>query len=232
MATNPRLIADFELRRLLFEHGDVVAAGHQWLCEHDRWVELVFALFVATSDIDEMHLRTLVRSLDALRLLDIAEIPGSENPEDVFGWIKRCNELVDGDADIPAASIDRALRAVSDIASVLRTKYRGRIQRMLRAHAERVLSEISDELKESGINAKERGHALTYWLQNVLSLPLPLQDESTKAFVHANGITEEDLIDAADELDINVALIDDLVYHDFLMRSKAGSAAECDVQKV
>ena len=226
-----RPVADFALRRLLFEHGDTVAAGHPWLREHDRWLELVFAVFASTSEIDEISLRRVVRSLDALGLLDIAEIPEPGQSDDVSGWIKRCTGLVSDEPDRPTSSLDRSLRAVSEISSVLRARHGGRIQRLLRTYAERLRDEVSAELKTTTLNSAEQRQSLTYWLQNIPSLPLPLLDASTEAFVQAHGITTAQLLDAADHLDINVALIDDLIYHDFLAQSKVNRVGEPGTRK-
>jgi hypothetical protein len=54
--------------------------------------------------------------------------------------------------------------------------------------------------------------AYTYWLQNALSMPLSLVDQTMWTFCEKNGVTPEELIAAADDLNINIAFLDDLIH--------------------
>jgi hypothetical protein len=56
-------------------------------------------------------------------------------------------------------------------------------------------------------------YAFTLWLQNVLNMPLSLQSRAVETFTNAIGLTSGQLFHAADEMDVNVALVDDLLHH-------------------
>ena len=63
----------------------------------------------------------------------------------------------------------------------------------------------------SGLNKKQANYAFTYWMQNVLNMPVSLSDEAVQNFSKTTGIEPAQLFAAADALDVNVAVIDDLV---------------------
>jgi hypothetical protein len=48
-------------------------------------------------------------------------------------------------------------------------------------------------------------------------MPVPLQDSTIKEYANRVGIGPDDLVAAADELDINVAVVDDAV-HAYVMK--------------
>jgi hypothetical protein len=60
-----------------------------------------------------------------------------------------------------------------------------------------------------GHNAERR--ILTRWLQNALEMPIPLSNNEVQSFCKKYKCTVQQLVDAADTLDINVAIVDDLI---------------------
>ena len=75
---------EFELRKLVTRYWPLFDR-HQWISEHLRWVELVFALVARISDQSEFDIRAIVEDLDGLDLLGVdtlAEIPRTEGQLD------------------------------------------------------------------------------------------------------------------------------------------------------
>jgi hypothetical protein len=50
-------------------------------------------------------------------------------------------------------------------------------------------------------------------MQNVLTLPLSLENPAMQRFATKYGIETYDLIQAADDMGLNVSLLDDLIEH-------------------
>ena len=75
MATTVKADALFALRTLMARHGALISAHHMWVSEHDRWLELVFAIFAATCKAPEDVLRNLVDDLDTVGLLNVSDTP-------------------------------------------------------------------------------------------------------------------------------------------------------------
>ena len=64
----------------------------------------------------------------------------------------------------------------------------------------------------SSLSPREAEHALVYWLQNVLGLPLSLKDDAVVEFAAEHSLAPERLIEAADSIGLNLAVLDDLIY--------------------
>jgi len=198
--------AHFELRRLLLRHGEKVAPAHIWHSERDRWIELVFAILAVNSKTPEYALRGLLNDLSAMGLLE---------PEAVVdtGWIERCNDEISVHG-IEIDSVADGFSTVSEVALLLIQKYDGKVQKLLRTQAEKFLLELQQDLSIRSLGADQQRVTLTYWLQNSLHLPVSLVDTNVKDFSIRRGISINDLIGAADDLDVNVAFLDDLIHED------------------
>ena len=80
-------------------------------------------------------------------------------------------------------------------------------------HAEKMIAELQKTFQFSTLDANQSRYAIAFWLQNVANLPVTLQDNSIKKFTEIHGLSGKQLFDAADEMDVNVALVDDLVQY-------------------
>ena len=77
--------------------------------------------------------------------------------------------------------------------------------------AEAALEELADALGGAGVPADTLRFALTHWLQNATNAPLSLGHESVEAFCRKHELSAEQVRAAADDLDLNLALLDDLL---------------------
>jgi hypothetical protein len=199
------------LKKLIYVAGGSVASSHQWLWEGERWKELVFALLAQVSTVGEDAVREIADELYQLDLLDVETLAGlrrkGRGDESTAGRIIAI--MREGGIGKDEAAL--GLASICDAASGLVANHSGKIQFYFRAHAQRMVKDAQKVFGLSAMKEHEARMAITYWLQNVLNMPLSLQDKTINTFAGEHGVTGAALYAAADELDLNVALLDDLV---------------------
>jgi AcrR family transcriptional regulator len=201
--------ATYRLRKTLAVEGFGVAPAHPWLWEVDRWRELVFALLTRVADNPEEDLRELTKQMADLDLLDVGELAKLHEDRDA-PLAQRITELMT-EMGIAEDQAGAALTTVIEAAWGLDQHYGGEIQRYLRRYGEQMLREIDESFHFTEMKPDAVAEAFTYWLQNVLSMPLSLTDESEQAFCERYGFTPLELREAADRLGLNLSVVDDLV---------------------
>lgn len=206
--------AQYLLRKLLTEEGPGLALNHPWLWEADRWKELVFALLTRVVSLPEDRARELTGNLNDLDLLDVAALanigqdpkaPDLSNPH-ARHIIEELQEY-----GFSPEEARRALATICEAAVGLHKNFGGKVQAYLRSYGELMLREINRTFQFSALKDADVAFAFTYWLQNVLNMPLSLLDSNVLAFCEQHQLTPGQLIEAADDLDLNLAFLDDLV---------------------
>jgi hypothetical protein len=104
-----------------------------------------------------------------------------------------------------------SLLVMHEAAKRLMEHHDGKIQKYLRKYGQQMLDEFVETFSISGMDEKDLRDAATYWLQNVLNMPVNLKIESIDTFCNTLGISEGELVEEADNLNINVALLDDMI---------------------
>jgi hypothetical protein len=112
--------------------------------------------------------------------------------------------LTDVEADI-------AIELMATTASNLEQRFQGKLQRFLRGQAERFVSEALENLVPKGTNAADMRRAVVLWLQNVANLPLSLVTKEMESVCYHHGITPDELLKTADHLNVNWAIVDDVM---------------------
>ena len=199
------------LKTLELEASDLVEA-HPWFSEEDRWTELAFSILAASVNRPQAVVRDLVGAMASLELLEIDRLASLSNGEkanldDPFAH--RITDLMEEYGTDPAEA-RRATTALSEFASGLSNHFEGKAQRYLRRYGELMLDELADWFDFTTLDDAAVGGVFTYWLQNTLGMPLSLVDDDVAAFCKEFGVTPADLLAAADELDMNFALVDDV----------------------
>lgn len=206
------------LRELLELHGDALETV-DWPSEGDRWVELLVCLcHQRTPALPMRALRSALHMLEDLNLVSVEALRGlaSGSAEHVVvTQVLQRHGLGATDAAALADLMSRLARATEATCG-------GRIQKVLRAHALAARDELAASFAGIGLGKEELEFALTHWLQNATSAPISLQSRDVVAFCRALGITLETLEDAADELGLNLALLDDVLAMDAGQRSGDG----------
>lgn len=217
--TEPSLDSRALLRAFVEEQWSAVfprVSEFQWPLESARWHEMVFCLlrYVGRPEITSERARRLTADLVDLGLLEVGHLAAMSRPDGSLEVTSTGANLLQGVLEQAGLSADRARAALvtlGEAASTLQAQHDGRIQRLLRVHAETFLAELSRTFVFSRLPAEPARLALTLWLQNVTTLPLELWDRDIAEFCREFGCTREDLVAVADDLDLNVALVDDFL---------------------
>jgi hypothetical protein len=204
----------FRLEKLLLTEGPEIALTHPWLSETDRWNELVFAILTQIIGGPESDIRDITLLLSDLALLHIPALAELHSDEATIDRAtvpaRRILEVLD-EVGIQPEQAFQALTAIVEAAYGLQTHFHGKLQRYLRHYGELMLAELKQSFQFSTLSDAQVGFAFTYWLQNVLAMPLSLFDADVQAFCQLYGLQPEALIAEADKLDINLGLMDDLI---------------------
>jgi hypothetical protein len=195
------------LQELFDQHHQGLAA-YGWASEDDRWAELVYCLLLQCSDQEAESVRGLVATLRSLSLLEPETMTRLLDPTDerriVFAYALQRYGFPDGDAE-------RACRVLAGLAGFVESRHAGKFQRYLRRHGEIMRDELVSILDGGGLEKSKLAYALSHWLQNALSMPVSLQHEAVAAFCRDHNASFEELLAAADALNFNMAVVDDLL---------------------
>ncbi len=204
---------EFELRKLAIEYFSLFS-HHLWPSEHTRWVELIFALTTRTTDKSESQVREIIEKLDDLELLNVEEL--SQIPEVKDGidldapYAKRIVDFL-SESGFTEEESKSSILAMHEAAKSLKKHYDGKIQKYLREYGQRIIDELPQNFSFSQMKNEDRKYAFTYWLQNVLNMPISLRTKGVEKFCRKLRITNAELTREADNLGINLALLDDII---------------------
>jgi len=195
------------LQELSEKHGPGLP-WHPWLSEAERWNELVFCLLNQCADLEPAVIRTAVELLQALELVDLQHLAQIDSIDTESAAVIR-HVLVRLGFTLEDAN--RAILLLSHTGKVTRDLYAGKIQQCLRKFGETLRDELVSTFRCDALDNGQLRFASTHWLQNAISLPLTLERESLVKFGGVHGATVADVLQAADELNINTLLVDDLL---------------------
>jgi hypothetical protein len=185
----------------------------RWIRESERWYELVACILttVAEPEMAPEAIRELTEMLEWAHLLDI-DLLGSLGPigkEDVDAHpvvVTLTTLLRQGGFNEEESR--KVVSAIIEVARGFRKHYQGKVQHYLRQQGERMLEEASKTFAFSQLNSEETHHAFSLWFQNALNIPLPTADPITERACARLGTDYSALVEAADAVGVNVALLD------------------------
>jgi len=187
---------------------------YDWPWEIARWHELVFCLMATVGDsaTAEAVARETMEIFAALGLLEVYDLADSVRGEGELDY--RAPQLTlmldilgrQGYGDEEAKTV---VATICQAAYALKQRFGGKVQRYLRQYGERMVEEVGDYFTFDHIDKEDTKYAFTHWLQNVLSMPIPLSHPSVKALSDVLDISVDELVDFADQNDLNLALVDD-----------------------
>jgi hypothetical protein len=190
-----------------------------WVSEADRWAELVFCLISQCTPQGPEASRKAIGMLQDLALLVPAQLAALENEDDEDAIVIARVLKRHGFKPDEARTV---VRLISHVAGWVTREYEGKVQRYLRQRAEAMRDELVKAFSNDTLCDERLRYGVTLWLQNALNLPLSLEHDAVKQFCQDNGMTITELQNASDALDVNLALIDDLV--DLLQDTKRQAA--------
>ncbi len=187
---------------------------HLWPWETKRWDELVFCLLttIAESEILPEIIREVTRGLSEWDLLEInvlASLNPAKNEQDALDsrLVTIMTILQQSGFDADKAKI--AVTAICEVASGLKQKYEGKVQRYFRKYGELMLDELAQNFSFTQLSNEDARKAVSIWLQNTLNMPVPVSNPIVDQTCEKLGVQYNSLVEAAEKLDINVALLDD-----------------------
>lgn len=205
---------EYVLRRLIVQYCDDTLDGHRWLWEKDRWNELVFSILAWSGKVSESDARRVTHEMEALDLIGIGTLAHAHETRVASKasiTLERITELLE-DAGCAPEEGRKIATAIAEAASYFHKNHQGKVQVLFRRLGEAMIDELQRDINFSGLSSVEAEHALVYWLQNVLNLPLSLKDDAVIEFAAEHSLAPERLIDAADSIGLNLAFLDDLIY--------------------
>lgn len=188
---------------------------HQWPSENDRWVELLFALIIRVTKKPEIEVRELLGDLKNWGVLSTSKLIEihSTHPDDK--WFSHVDVMNISDylqeSGFTKKEVETTLQIIKEASLSLQKNFNGKIQTMLRSFGEEMLEKMMYSFDIKAIQKDDIKSAFSYWLQNALNIPISIKTPDIDAFCKKYDLSYGDLTQASDELDINLALVDDLI---------------------
>ena len=198
-----------QLLGLLFAYQDEFDS-YAWKFESDRWVELLIAMLGRVAPSLSVRTREGLEMLDSFGIL-APERLASLSEDTAISEDAVLIRAVLKQHGFTRAEVDQAVTVLARTADSIQNAYGGRLQRFLRKHGIAMVEELQSAFRETGLPSEDVRYAVTLWLQSVLSMPLSLNSPVTQRFCERNGVQMSDLLAAADHLNLNVAILDDLI---------------------
>lgn len=175
--------------------------------EVDRWMDLMVSLLLAVGHGAEEDARA---AANIMASLDLTSVPAcAQAVSGTAGAVVIERILCDHGFSPEDAATSRQL--IGEVAQALQRQWDGKIQRYLRACGEQMLRDLARAFPVKVVSESVLRHAFTHWLQSALGLPMVLAEPAAKQYATQQGTTLENLVAAADALDLNVALLDDAI---------------------
>lgn len=183
-----------------------------WAWEKERWHELVFCILTAIGEPDVLavDIRRLTDTLSSWGLLDLDALASQNGFDSARQADNSLQITIDKFLQQAGFTNDKAcisVKAICEAAASLKNKHDGKVQLYFRRYGTQMLDQISDDFEFSDFG--EAREALAIWLQNTLNMPVPASNPLADLACEKLGVTYQELVEAADQADINVALLDD-----------------------
>jgi len=195
----------------LFDEHQSIFELYQWPFERLRWSELVFSILQAFSS--EPVAAAVVSVLSELELIEVEKIAKFAYKSTNRRPTRRAQLVLSilNEAGFDRSSAEKALTTMVEAAQAVQSAFNGKVQLLLRRESETMLRNVVAFFSFSELDKNASRQAIITWLQNVLNIPLHRETTSTKAFCKQMGISQEELITTSDNLDINLAIVNELI---------------------
>jgi hypothetical protein len=213
----PERIAALEVRisNIYAQYRHLLPADYKWEDENSRWNELVYCIFVELTEHSYKDARFLSDSLSELNLLDVEKLAEVKLMED--GMVDPNNTRIQTINDILLSNgvnetdIKKSLSAICKVAQAIKENYNGKIQKFLRKYGKEIVNEFDSHVSFSEVDKGTQSRIIVKWIQNTLSMPLAFSNIYTARFCEIEGFNYHELAEAADNIGLNTAVLDDLL---------------------
>lgn len=215
--TKPERVTLLEnrIREIYAEYRHLLPADYKWEDESARWTELVYCIFAELTEHSYRDARRLANDLADLNLLDVEDLAGIPIMDD--GMVNPDNSRIRTITDILKANgvaeddVKKSLSAICKVAQAICENYDGKIQKFLRKYGHEIVNEFDSHVSFSEVSKGTQSRILVKWIQNTLAMPLAFSNVYTARFCERKDANYWELAEAADNLGINGAMLDDLL---------------------
>jgi hypothetical protein len=211
--------AKFLLQKILLRQEEKLSARYAWIWENARWHELVVALVSQVLKQSESDVRRMIGYAAELGLLEIDDAIISPERKSQFTQL-----LTEEGASQEEAT--RAVGLVIAAAQGFQRHFGGTVAAYLRYYGEQMLRDIDKQFSFPLAQSEAVQQGFIVWLQNTLGLPLSLRNPAMKRFCRDHQISESELVAAADEIGLNLAVLDDVIASHIADMDKAQKQSE------
>jgi hypothetical protein len=189
---------------------------YRWVNERARWAELIFCMLLRLNSniLQASDIRKVVGALWDLGYLEIETMVGfCDSKGKVDGSAPGVVVLVDTltKCGASAKQAERSVCAIWEAAKSVEKNFNGKIQQYLRGYGQQMMNEVRSHFELTQLNNDDVNFVFSHWLQNVLYVPIQLAFKDYVGLEDYRDLTLGDMIEVADELDINLALVDDIL---------------------
>ena len=176
-----------------------------WIYESDRWENLIFSIIRQYCDEDPDRAGTVVNILRDWNMLDIDTLAAQDQiPLEYNSAFKKILLGVGFTED----EILEIARVLVKVAVSVKTSYDGKIQSVLRKYGDMIREELLGVFSDNEIDEEKINRGVSLWLQSAFGLPILSEKPAVQEYYNQQGIDKEKLLQIADELDINLGVLD------------------------
>lgn len=176
-----------------------------WIYESDRWESLIFSIIRQYCDDDPGRAGTAVNILRDWNLLDIETLAAQDQiPLEFNSAFKK----IFLGLEFKQEEIEEISRVLVKIAVSVKTSYEGKIQSVLRKYGDMIREELLGIFSDNEIDEEKIDRGVSLWLQSAFGLPILSEKPAVKEYCDQQGISKEKLVEIADEIDVNLGVID------------------------
>ncbi|MCX6564915.1 MAG: hypothetical protein NTW38_00575 [Candidatus Aminicenantes bacterium] len=221
MSSRKKASLEKELLELFSRHFESLPSN-PWADERERWLELVVCTLFTHGGSSRGKSRQAAHIFKELGLLEIENLAAIPIRQGVMvsdhSSVMTMTQIL-RQMGFASKDISPALTKTVMLAKAVCIRFGGKIQRYLRSYGEAMLAHLEKDFPEIFVSKKKRAahedtswrFAFALWLQNSLTLPVFLDTANTRRFCRHAVCRMTDLQEAADRLDINASLLDDLL---------------------
>lgn len=193
------------LSSLVDRYGTDFASQHRWFDEHDRWLELAHALIVQCTAQPDHRVREACAELAQRGLLTPAPGPDDTAGSSEFIIVLERHEVLPADAA-------KALEVIRKVQALLQQRWSGKLQVYLRERFAELADRMVQDLTITELTTAQTRQAVLFWLQNVVAAPMTLMHPEAVRYCSNQNVSWQGLIAAADDADLHLPLLDDLLH--------------------
>ncbi len=176
-----------------------------WIYESDRWESLMFSIIRQYCDEDPGRAVTAVSILRDWNLLDIDTLAAQDQIPLEFN--SAFQKILLG-LEFTQDEILEISRVLVKVAVSVKTSYEGKIQSVLRKYGDMIREELLGIFSDNEIDEEKINRGVSLWLQSAFGLPILSEKPAVIEYCDQQGISKEKLVEIADEIDVNLGVID------------------------